>query len=775
MALHGVLAALLVASASFAQDDAAKLDKAFSTLATFTEGADAGDINYLSDQVVEAAKDRSARTAMEKRLIRFLETQGDATFEGKSIACRHLVIVGSPACVPVLAKLLPDEKLSHMARYVLERIPGEAASDALRAALPNVGDKLKIGMIHSLGRRGDVKCVDQLIKLAGGGNEELAAVAIQALAKIDSEKAAKAVASARSAAQGNLRVIASDAYIILAERYRATGRADKAAKIYEELLAETESVMNRVAALQGLTATRGEKAVPALIKALGDRNGQITAAAITGLREVPGAAATKAIAAELPRQSVALQQSLLLVLGDRGDSSAQGAVTVALKSPDAGVRAAAADALIKVGDASAVSVLAELAAKDADQETKVAARTALERMASPGVNAGIVAALKDADAAVKIELIAALGARGAADGVPALLKTARDDNESVRIESLKVLRKVADGRSADAVVALIPKATPGAEMDEARNAAVAACRKIEGDSKQAQPVLRVLAGTQDVPVKCALLRTLGEIGDSSALDTVASAARDANAEVRDAAIRALTDWPNSAPLTHLEKLAKDASTDTQRVLALRGFIRAIEMAGDRVEKERVALYASAMNLATRADEKKLVLAKVGDLRSQGALDLAKQYAGDEALRDAADLAAKKIEENMQAPAGATASHNAGKAQNAIDNNPGTRWDTGGSQQGGEWFLLDLGTEKTITKLVLDTTGSGGDYPRGYEVYISTTKENFGGPLVKGSGDGPITTINIPGKIGRYIKIVQTGKVDGLFWSIHELKVESQAP
>src|SRR5437899_2099006 len=49
--------ALQTASAADDPEAAAKLDKAFATLATFKEGADASDINYLADAVVAAAKD----------------------------------------------------------------------------------------------------------------------------------------------------------------------------------------------------------------------------------------------------------------------------------------------------------------------------------------------------------------------------------------------------------------------------------------------------------------------------------------------------------------------------------------------------------------------------------------------------------------------------------------------------------------------------------------------------------------------------------------------
>ena len=48
----------------------------------------------------------------------------------------------------------------------------------------------------------------------------------------------------------------------------------------------------------------------------------------------------------------------------------------------------------------------------------------------------------------------------------------------------------------------------------------------------------------------------------------------------------------------------------------------------------------------------------------------------------------------------------------------------------------------------------------------------GRPVASGKGDGPLLQIEFdkPAK-GRYVKIVQTGREEGLFWSIHEMKIQ----
>ena len=120
---------------------------------------------------------------------------------------------------------------------------------------------------------------------------------------------------------------------------------------------------------------------------------------------------------------------------------------------------------------------------------------------------------------------------------------------------------------------------------------------------------------------------------------------------------------------------------------------------------------------------------------------------------------------------ATASHSESNAANALDRNPNTRWDTGAPQEPGMWFQLDLGVEDTVGGLILDTEKSGGDWPAAYEVYVFNDEADQGEPVARGDKGSKILDIDFEPKAGRYVRVVQTGKKDGLFWSIHRLTVK----
>ena len=118
----------------------------------------------------------------------------------------------------------------------------------------------------------------------------------------------------------------------------------------------------------------------------------------------------------------------------------------------------------------------------------------------------------------------------------------------------------------------------------------------------------------------------------------------------------------------------------------------------------------------------------------------------------------------------TASHHSASARSAIDGDPGSRFDTSADQTPGMWFQIELPEPATITELRLDTGGSAGDYPRGYKVELSSDGREWGKPVAEGKGRGPSAEITFPASTAKFIRITQTGRVSGLFWSIHELDI-----
>jgi HEAT repeat protein len=232
------------------------LNKAFEALRTYEWGADRAALAPI-DKAVAASHDNDlARRELEKRLCDVLSSGTPQA--AKDIACRQLSLIGSSECVPTVSHLLTDEKLSHMARYALERIPDDAAVEAMRNAMPKVSGRTKVGVINSLGVRRDAKSAGALVALLEDSDHQIAAAAAAALGSIGNPDAAKALGAFQKKAPDKLKLAAADAYLVCAERLLADGKKAEAMMIYKSLT-KAEQKHVRVAAMRGMLAATGKK------------------------------------------------------------------------------------------------------------------------------------------------------------------------------------------------------------------------------------------------------------------------------------------------------------------------------------------------------------------------------------------------------------------------------------------------------------------------------------------------------------------------------------
>jgi len=231
-------------------DPAVLLDNAFTTLKTYDWGVDRAALNPIDQAIIAAQGDAAARKALEKRLVDALA--GGLSRSAQDYVCRKLRVVGTAQSVGALAALLPAEETSHIARYALERIPDEKAVAALREALPKVNNKLKPGMIGSLGKRRDARSIKALAQLLGDSDLQVAQAAAQALALIGAPAAAKQLSRLAKKAPANMKIPMADACLICAEQLLADGKKSEAVALYKELQGGDQPAHVKVAAMKGM-------------------------------------------------------------------------------------------------------------------------------------------------------------------------------------------------------------------------------------------------------------------------------------------------------------------------------------------------------------------------------------------------------------------------------------------------------------------------------------------------------------------------------------------
>lgn len=385
----------------------------------------------------------------------------------------------------------------------------------------------------------------------------------------------------------------------------------------------------------------GDSAIGIVIDILKGDEQEMHAVAIAMVKEMPGEEITKALAAELPNLPSPSQVQLISAFAERGDSAALPAVVAATKFENESARIAALKALEKLGDASIVMVLAQRAAASSGAEQK-AARESLYRLRGSTVNQTIMAGIAEAEPEVKIELIRSIGKRNIYAGVETLLKTARDSDRKVGLESFRTLESVAGEKDMPALIELLLNVQGESERKAAEKTITVVARKIDDSGRRTEMILAVLPSVKDVKSRCSLLNVLGKIGQDNSLTVLKAALGDENPEVRDTAVRVLSEWPDSAPIDELLKIARDCDNKVHRILALRGFVRLIGVDGGRPAEETVSMYKQAMSLAPDASLKRRVLAGLADVKSFTALEAAAKYLEDETLKQEAEFAVVKI-------------------------------------------------------------------------------------------------------------------------------------
>ena len=636
------MASLLVAGEA-AAPTMAELEACLAKVPAFQYGESRAALADAERMIPPLAQDAAQRKAIEKRLIALLD--GEGTNDGKAFLCRQLSLVGSAEAVPTLAKLLPDKEMSHPARFALERMPCPEAVAALRDALSKVQGALLVGVVNSLGERKDATSVPALIKLAGGADEAVTEAAVAALGKIGGSDAAKAIAAARTKVSEKVRPAATDAYLLAADGLVAAGKKAEAAAIYKQVYDGEKKEHLRVAAFRGLLATGDEAAWALIIKTLSTDDPKMWGTAAQFAREIPGPEATKALAGALAKLKPEAQVLLLNALAARGDGAALAPVIAAARSQDESARIAALSALGSIGDASCVAMLADVAAKGQGAE-QAAARKSLVALRGKDVDPALTAAAGAGEAAVRIELIRALAARNTAAAVPTLLKAAEEPDKTIRAEAMNALSVLADAKALPALVKLLIEAKADDERANAEKAVIATCRRIADAEAATAPVVAALPGPS-APVRCALLRVLAKVPSAKGLEALRAGVKDADAAVKDVAIRGLSDWPDPAATKDLLVIAASGADEVHRVLAFRGFVRLAASMTDQSAGKTVALFFEAMRLARVPDEKKLVLGALATVNDIRALNLAVSCLSDPALEVEAATAVVQIAKNVR--------------------------------------------------------------------------------------------------------------------------------
>lgn len=339
-------------------------------------------------------------------------------------AARALGKIADAAAIPHLLRAL-DDKVTNVRAEVaraLGLIGDRSAAPALIRLLKDADVYVRQQAAEALGRLGDPAAIGPLIEALGSADAAVRSKAAWALTQFG-EPAVEPLLQATVDDDADLRWRAAEVLDRLGNRDALLS-----------MLKHPDPAI-RVRTIQALSRAEDAEAIGLLAQMLGDEVGvvrRLAAEALAGFGEPAVRVLLEAMddaAAVQKRQAAAEALGLM-----KSERAAGRLVALVLRDVEPGVRAAAAEALGRIGVKGAMTVL-EQAARGGPVEVRAAAVMALGRIGSGAAFAHLAAALRDESPAVRSAACAALGLlkdpritdhllRGLTDAEPAVREAA---------------------------------------------------------------------------------------------------------------------------------------------------------------------------------------------------------------------------------------------------------------------------------------------------------------------------------------------------------------
>ncbi len=470
----------------------------------------------------------------------------------------------SPRAVPLLARLVdhPDDNVAVSAIEALGRVGGRAAVDQLVVAARSGSFFRTFPAIDVLGRSGDPRAVEPLAALLE--QPHFAFEAARALGRTGEKAAVAPLASLLGKGDTHVR-LAALAIADLFERYRE--RNGTVVPVVEALRAAvpvplvTERLRQSLASAElpeqtaictVLGALGSEAAVPALTHLL-NTTPPITKTATEALARV--ARASDELLVRSLREGDSARR--LVILPIVSHQSATEDVARCLADRDAPVRAAAAEALARIGNPAAVPALFERLG-DPNPRVVQAAVAAIQSLGSDATRELALRAARAAEGPVRRAALRILGYFGFPEALPIFLEASKDADPRARDSAIQGLAFLDDPRALESLLELAK-----APDERVRASAMRSLGQGSGDPRAVSALLRGLSDG-DAWVRYYACQALGRLGVEAASASIAALLGDEAGQVRVAAVEALSHLESDLAAASLRSAAGSPDADVQR-------------------------------------------------------------------------------------------------------------------------------------------------------------------------------------------------------------------
>jgi HEAT repeat protein len=611
-----------------------ELDEKLLLAGKFIDGNSSEPLKLIESKAVESLKDPQLRDSLEEKILNSLVTANSR--RGKDFLCRMLRIMGTNKSIPLMKELLSDQENGHMARYVLASMQYEEAGAALHQSLNTVQDKLKQGIIDSLGDIRYKKAVPDLIKLLDTAS--VANNATRALGLIGGDSTMNHLLPRLSKTTGKSYRCTVQALLRCAEIYLEKGNKEKALSIYDRFTKSGTDSYVILAGLRGASQVNGEFAVPLLTEAINSGNNELANGAASIIAELKGNNIGSKLKSLLESAPANMQILLIGSLSEREDKSAIPSITKLTESESLEVRLSAIQALGKIGNGSSVIPLATIASSTSGHERNVS-RSALSNLKGNDVQNAFKKYLKESLPEIQSELVRSIATRAESTAMNELMILAKSDTPEIRKEALRGIGILADQSHLNEILMLLLNPKEESDRDNIESAIAYSFRRITNKKLQTEALTKALEKA-DESTKPSIISLLGRDPNKQSLQLLISSLKETTS-IQLAAIGALTKWPDHGPANDLLKIASEEKNPNKDT-ALNGYI----ILSSKSPKPTTA-YRKALELNNSTDTAKKVLAGLGQSGGIQSLEIIRPYLENSETSTEATLAAIQVAKRIK--------------------------------------------------------------------------------------------------------------------------------
>ncbi|OGV63608.1 MAG: hypothetical protein A2283_10325 [Lentisphaerae bacterium RIFOXYA12_FULL_48_11] len=594
-----------------------------------------GVVNY-------AAKHSSGK---ERRAVALAleETLNAATNDDiKDFMLEQLRFVADKSDIPAISKHLLTASTASRAAIIMVNIGGRDGEKALSEALTKAEGICVTAIIKALGDVGSTACISECIaRLNATTDPVLQRTIVYTLSRSGSLEAGKAIKSRLSPAPSGIHAEEMiSAYLDFAEHLSAKGKDKEAASIAAELVSK-KTIANasaRCRAVAILGADKDSSTLPVLIAALDDPDHSVRAQAALQIAGLKGKI-TKELIAVVQNAKGNQRAALLDTLSRRSDFKDTALLGDALKADELSVRIAALEGLRRIGNADAARTLFTFMEKCAEED-RTDIQVALKRFSDKSALAEVASKLCSNSPVVREVAVLVLTEQRAKSYIKEVLPLTADTDEKVVRAAFGALAVMAGEQELSELVSSALKSENNQYRKSVADTVASAAPRLNDKAKLAQQLISV-AKDSDAARSIWAISMLPAVAGTTALAEAISASSSTDAGKREAGIRALAAWPEVSALPILMDISAKSEAKNIRVIAFRGAVRLVRES-DLPANKRLETYSQAIKAAPGADEIRLVLSGLSEMRATGAMELIIPLLEREDIRQEAAMAIARI-------------------------------------------------------------------------------------------------------------------------------------